>query len=110
MATFSIMIELPDPPVPGRPLYGYAEIARGAGITSERATGMTDRDSALAVARNVATTSGRHVRVYVDGCNYDTADFGPRPSGYSPRSAVSCRLQRGIPCAPRRTKEGKRHV
>jgi hypothetical protein len=77
-ATFSVMLQLPDDPrfsIPGM-MYGPA------------ATGL-QRDEALALAKKTQGETGRHVRVYVDGRNYDTADFGPRPVGYSPRSLTA---------------------
>jgi hypothetical protein len=104
MATFSIMVSMPPlPEFQHFPLcYMPHAIDRGKGIEPERAQGMTDRDVAMQLAQSVASETGRHVRVYVDGCNYDTAEYGPRPVGYKPRSAVSCRPQKGVPLAPLR--------
>jgi hypothetical protein len=90
-ATFSVMLQLPDDPrfsIPGMtlpPMYGPA------------ATGL-QRDEAVVIAKRTQEDTGRHVRVYVDGRNYDTADFGPRPVGYKPRS-ITAKILPGVPMA-----------
>ena len=92
IATFSVMLQLPDDPrfsIPGMtlpPMYGPA------------ATGLQRRDEAIALAKRTLEEKGRHVRVYVDGRNYDTADFGPRPVGYKPRS-LTAKILPGVPMA-----------
>lgn len=102
--TFSIMVAMPPlPEFPHfPPCYMPHAIDRGAGVAPEMAQGMTDRDAACRLAAVVADVVGRHVRVYVDGCNYDTAEFGPAHPDYKPRSAVGYKPQRGAPLAKRR--------
>jgi hypothetical protein len=85
------MLLLPDDPrfmIPGMklpPMYGPA----AAGI---------QRDEAVSLAKKIQGETGRHVRIYVDGRNYDTADFGPRPVGYQPRS-LTAKILPGVPMA-----------
>ena len=55
-----------------------------------------DRDRAIEIAVREHATNGRHVRVVVDGRYYDTADYGTRPSGYTPRSRLA-KLVPGVP-------------
>lgn len=91
-ATFSVMVQLPDDPrfkIPGMtlpPMYESVAIS------------LADREEALALARKTQRETGRHARVYVDGRNYDTVDFGKRPTGYQPRS-MTAKLVPGIPIA-----------
>ena len=90
-ASFSVMLQLPDDPtfsIPGMtlpPMYSPVK------------TGLQWAE-AVVLAKRTQEETGRHVRVYVEGRNYDTAEFGPRPVGYKPRS-LTAKLLPGVPMA-----------
>lgn len=87
---FTVTVQTEHEPIPGFPLYGIVNHARE----------ITDRAEACRIAEGVARTTGLHVRVCVVGRDYDTADYGPRPKNYQPRSCTA-RLARGVPVSVR---------